>query len=254
MATRASLKPLPQFGFQFSPRIRPSFSGVVINQLPNPLGGKGFELGWLAVPFTLFWIVGMMKHDQLAGRGGWGCFRGGLDRKHGALDAYVRVGPIQPGRSAARTDGGGAGFFAGSTFRPRKSFLARRVPDWIRAAVSRLIGGAKVATALLALAIPILARVAWQIINRLLAVHSPFIMQTADICITVSTTWGNRRARLSLSIMRFTSRNLASSRSPLPNSAYKLIALVVIGRSALCSSSFACDRSRKPLQYLTLAV
>ncbi len=54
------LKPLVKFAGQIVAALIPVLSGVVVERLMNPFGdGKYFELGLLAVPLTVIWIVGV---------------------------------------------------------------------------------------------------------------------------------------------------------------------------------------------------
>ena len=97
-------------------------------------------------------------------------------------------------------------------------------------AVLSIIGGAKVATALLALAVPILD-VAWQILNRVRAGKSPFAADRGHLHHRLyDMGWSTRAIVLSYYALTALFGALALL---LPNPVYKLIALLVIGGGAL---------------------
>ncbi len=225
------LKALPQFGAQGVAAGIAVASGVLIREIPNPLGEPlSFET-WFAILFTLFWLVGMMNTvnwldgiDGLAG--GVVVIAGGvmfvhtyhLEQYSIALLALALAGTV-------------LGFLPFNFF-PAKIFLGSAGANVLGFALGILsiIGGAKVATALLVLGIPILD-VAWQIFSRLRAHRSPFAADRGHL--------HHRFLDLGLSqrtivILYYTFTALSGALAlVLPSGVYKLIALVVIAIGAL---------------------
>lgn len=152
-------------------------SGVVMQEISNPLDGSPIVLpGVIAIGFTAFWIVAMMNTvnflDGIDGLvGGVTVIAGAVLFLHTyKLDQYSLA--LLPLALIGATLG-----LLVFNFPPAKIFLGSGAYVLgLALAVLSIIGGAKVATALLALAIPILD-VAWQILSRVRAGRSPF---TAD--------------------------------------------------------------------------
>lgn len=168
------LKPLPLLAMQLGVALIALASGVIIHEISSPLDGSRLVLpDWLAIAFTLFWIVGMMNTvNFLDGLDG---LVGGVTVIAGAilfLHTY-RLMQFSLALLPLALIGVTLAFML-FNFPPAKIFLGSGAYVLgFALAVLAIIGGAKAATALLALAIPILD-VAWQILNRLRAGKSPF--------------------------------------------------------------------------------
>lgn len=168
------LKPLPLFAMQFGVAAIAVLSGVVVTQVSSPLDGSTIHLPlWLGVIFTVLWIVGMMNTVN---------FLDGLDGLVGGVTVIASVILFLHNFKLTQYSisllplaliGATLGFLI-FNFPPAKIFLGSGAYVLgFALAVLAIIGGAKVATALLALAIPILD-VAWQILQRVRAGRLPF--------------------------------------------------------------------------------
>lgn len=225
------LKPVALFAMQFGAAGIAIASGVRITEIPNPLGGAGIFLSeWLGIAFTLFWIVGMMNTlnflDGLDGLvGGVTCIAGAVLFLHTfRLEQYsLALLPLA-------LIGAALGFLF-FNFPPARIFLGSGAYILgFALAVLSIIGGAKVATALLALAIPILD-VAWQILNRLRAGRSPFSGDRGHLHHRLYDMGFSTRA---IVLFYYALTALFGALALwLPSPVYKLIALVIIGGGAV---------------------
>ncbi|MGE5138762.1 MAG: glycosyltransferase family 4 protein [Rudaea sp.] len=225
------LRPLPQFVFQFLAALAAILAGVVIDRIPGPLGGD-IRLEWLAVPFTLFWIVGMMNTiNFLDGVDG---LASGVTVIAGAvLFAHTfELGQTSLTLLPLALIGGTLGFLI-YNFPPARIFLGSGayLLGFLLAVMS-IIGGAKVATALLVLAIPILD-VAWQILHRLLTGHSPFAADRGHLHHRLYDLGHSPRTILIIYYALTAAFGVLAL--VLPNPVYKLVALIVIGIGALAA-------------------
>ncbi len=223
------LKPLPQFGFQLLAAGVAVAGGVIINEVPNPLGG-GIPLGMLAVPFTLFWIVGMMNTVNWLD-GVDGVAAGVTLIASAVLFVHTfKLGQLSLTVLPLALIGAVLGFLV-FNFPPAKIFLGSGAYLLgFALAVLSIIGGAKVATALLALAIPILD-VAWQIINRVRAGHSPFYPDRGHLHHRLYDLGNSPRAIVALYYLLTAA--FGALALVLPSGIYKLIALMIIGPGAV---------------------
>ena len=141
--------------------------GIRIDGVSNPLGGIIFLSLAVAIPFTLFWISGMMNAVN---------FADGIDGLAGGL-TVIAVGVLvvlsaRLGQYAIATMGlavvGATLGFLPFNFHRASIFMGDSGSHLLGylIAVLAIIGGAKIATALLVLGIPILD-VAWSILRRL---------------------------------------------------------------------------------------
>ena len=151
--------------------------GIVIDLVNNPFGGA-LSLGTFAVPFTLFWLVGMMTTvNQLDGLDGLAAGSAVIVSVILFIHTAFRQVPPQPSIAllAAALAGSTLGFLP-HNFHPARVFLGSSGAYFLGFALGTLsiIGGAKLATTLLVLGIPILD-VAWQIIHRLRRGRSPWL-------------------------------------------------------------------------------
>jgi len=225
------LKALPQFVAQVIAAGMAVASGVLIREIPNPLGEPlSFET-WFAILFTLFWLVGMMNTvnwldgiDGLAG--GVVVIAGGVMFAH-----TYRLEQYSIALLALALAGTVLGFLPFNFF-PAKIFLGSAGASVLGFALGILsiIGGAKVATALLVLGIPILD-VAWQIFSRLRAHRSPFAADRGHLHHRLLDLGLSQRT---IVILYYTFTALSGALAlVLPSGVYKLIALVVIAIGAL---------------------
>lgn len=225
------LKPLPLFAMQFGAAIIAIASGVRILEIPNPLGGAGIYLPeWLGIALTLLWIVGMMNTvnflDGLDGLvGGVTLIAGAILFLHTYKLEQYSIALLPLALMGATL---GVLIF---NFPPAKIFLGSGAYLLgFALAVLSIIGGAKVATALLVLAIPILD-VAWQILNRVRAGKSPF---AADRGHLHHRLYDMRFSTRKIVLLYYALTALFGALALwLPSPLYKLIALVVIGGGAV---------------------
>jgi UDP-GlcNAc:undecaprenyl-phosphate GlcNAc-1-phosphate transferase len=206
-------------------------SGVLILEIPNPFGKPiAFET-WFAIFFTLFWLVGTMNTvnwlDGIDGLAGGVVVIAGtvmfihtyhLEQHSLALLALALAGTV-------------LGFLPFNFF-PAKIFLGSAGANVLGFAlgVLSIIGGAKVATALLVLGIPILD-VAWQIVSRLRAHKSPFVADRGHLHHRLLDLGFSQRA---IVILYYTFTAFFGALALiLPSGIYKLVALVIIGIGAV---------------------
>jgi UDP-GlcNAc:undecaprenyl-phosphate GlcNAc-1-phosphate transferase len=171
---RRELGPLPQFVVQFVAAAVAIYFGITIGQIANPFGGVIALSLPVTLGFTLFWLLGMMNTVN---------WLDGLDGLAGGVTLIASVllfvhsyslGQYSVALLPLALAGCVLGFLP-LNFYPAKVFMGTSGAIFLGFALGALaiIGGAKMATALLVLGIPILD-VAWQIINRLRLGHSPF--------------------------------------------------------------------------------
>jgi UDP-GlcNAc:undecaprenyl-phosphate GlcNAc-1-phosphate transferase len=172
---RRELGPVTQLVVQLVAAGIAVYFGVAIGEIANPFGGMiVFPLA-VTIAFTLFWLVGMMNTVN---------WLDGLDGLAGGVTVIVsvllfahsyRLGQHSVALLPLALAGCVLGFLPFNFF-PAKIFMGTSGSAFLGFAVGTLaiIGGAKMATALLVLGIPILD-VAWQIIHRLRLRRSPFL-------------------------------------------------------------------------------
>ena len=225
------LRAIPQFTAQFLAAGITIYSGVLITELPNPFGGAPIQLPLLiAVGFTLFWIVGMVNTiNWLDGLDG---LASGVTALAGAvlLIHTWRLSQFSLMLPPLALIGAVLGFLVFNR-PPAKIFLGggAYVLGLILAVLS-IIGGAKVASALLVLIIPI-GDVAWQIVKRIRAGQSPFAADRGHLHHRLLDLGWSPRAVVLLYIAL--SAFFGALALLLPSGIYKLIALVVISIGSL---------------------
>ncbi|HEM61236.1 MAG TPA: undecaprenyl/decaprenyl-phosphate alpha-N-acetylglucosaminyl 1-phosphate transferase [Chloroflexi bacterium] len=172
---RRELGPLPQLALQFVAASVAIGCGITIAEIANPFGGL-IELTLpVTVGFTLFWIMGMMNTVN---------WLDGLDGLAGGVTVIAsvllfahsyRLGQYSVSLLPLALAGCALGFLP-FNFHPARVFMGTSGALFLGFALGTLaiIGGAKMATALLVMGIPILD-VGWQIINRLRLGRSPFL-------------------------------------------------------------------------------
>lgn len=161
------------------PRLRGSGHGIVIEQFNAPFFGQIDVPIALAVAFTIFWIVGMMNTlnwvDGLDGLAGSvtlvACivlFLHTFFWPRGNPQFTVSLIPLALAAAVI-------GFLPFNWF-PAKIIMGDAGANFLgyALAVASIIGGAKIATALLALLLPVLD-VAWVILYRILKGKSPLL-------------------------------------------------------------------------------
>ncbi|MEO7003771.1 MAG: MraY family glycosyltransferase [Ktedonobacterales bacterium] len=182
------LPPLPRLAVQTLAALIvmfPGGHGVLIEVIHNPLVAASHEQTalalWLAVPFTWFWIVGMMNTinwvdglDELAA--------GVVTITAGAMTAISwELGQYTTAILCAILAGATLGFLP-LNWRPARIFMGDSGAMFLGLALAVLsnVGGAKLATMLLLLGLPILDT-AWVIVRRLHAGHSPLRADRAHL-------------------------------------------------------------------------
>lgn len=206
-------------------------SGVLIQEVPNPFGGViAFET-WFAVIFTLFWLVGMMNTVN------WLDGVDGLAAGVVAIAGIVlfihtfRLGQFSIAWLSLALVGAVLGFLPFNFF-PAKIFMGSAGAFVLGFALGVLstIGGAKVAFALLVLAIPILD-VAWQIFSRLRAGKSPFSPTRTHLHHRLLDA--GLSPRVIMLLYYALTAVFGALALILPTGIYKLVALAIIGLGAL---------------------
>ena len=222
---------LPQFAAQILAAGIAVASGVVIREIPNPLGAVPIPLpGLFAVAFTVFWIVGMMNTIN---------WLDGLDGLAAGVTAIAsavlfihtfRLTQYSLALLPLALAGAALGFLI-FNFSPARMFLGSGAYLLgFALAVLSIIGGAKVASALLVLAIPILD-VAWQILNRVRTGHSPFEADRGHLHHRLYDF--NISSRAIVALYYALTATFGALALILPSPVYKLIALIVIGIGAV---------------------
>lgn len=163
------LKPLPKLAFHFLAGLVLAWSLVLVPHITNPFGGK-IELGILAYPFVVLWVVFMINVMN---------FLDGLDGLASGISLIAsvvlfllaikpEVNQISMSILALILSGALLGFLP-FNFYPAKIFLGdsgSQVLGFLLAVFS-IISGGKIATAFLVLGVPILD-VIWVISRRIL--------------------------------------------------------------------------------------
>jgi UDP-GlcNAc:undecaprenyl-phosphate/decaprenyl-phosphate GlcNAc-1-phosphate transferase len=201
-------------------------SGIVIREIPNPFGGTIFFEEWFAVLFTLFWLVGMMNTvNWLDGIDGLAA--GVIAIAGGVMFVYTfRLEQSSIALLALALVGTTLGFLL-YNFQPARIFMAAgALVLGYQLGTVAIIGGAKVATTLLVLFIPVLD-VAWQIIARVSAGKSPYSADRGHLHFRLLDLGLSQRAIVLLYYALTAIFGVLAL--ILPQGIYKLIAMVVIG-------------------------
>jgi len=168
------LPPLPQALGQLAIALVPLLFGIAIDSIASPFGGLIELPALLVIPLTLFWIVGMINTinfvDTMDGVAAGVAVVAAivLFARAATLEQYsVAVMPLALAAAAAG--------FLPHNFSPARVFMGSGGSVFLgyTIAVLAIIGGAKIATALMVLGLPILD-VAIVIARRLIAGRSPF--------------------------------------------------------------------------------
>ncbi len=225
------LKSMPQLGAQLLVGGIVVMAGVMINEIPNPLGGTLYLETWFAILFTLFWIAGMINTiNWLDGIDGLASGVTLIASSVMFVHTY-RLHQYSIALLVLALIGAVLGFWIFNFF-PARIFMGSAGANVLGLAVGVLaiIGGAKVATVLLVLGIPILD-VAWQIYSRMRIGKSPFAADRGHLHHRLLDLGLSQRTIVILyyGLTAF----LGMLALILPSGVYKLIALVIVGLGAL---------------------
>ncbi len=201
--------------------------GIIADSVQNPFGGSLILSVVLAVGFTFFWVVGMMNainwSDGLDG------LAGGITLVSCAVLFAVTIiprGSFLPQPSIAYLPlilGAAVLGFLPYNWHPARIFMGDSGAMFLgyTLAVISIIGGAKIATALLVLGVPILD-VAYVIIYRLTRRRSPFEADRAHLHYRLYDLGLNQRQIVIIYLLLCGG---FGGLSFLPSALYKLIAL-----------------------------
>ena len=171
---RRRLAPLPQLLGQIAVACVPIGFGVMADSIATPFWGTVYLPLALAIPFTVFWIAGMINTMNLVDvmdglASGIAAIASIVLLARGVLDFGQYDLAILPAALAGVCIG-----FLPRNFHPARMFMGTSGSMLLgyMLAVMSIMGGAKVATALLVLGVPV-ANVAWVIMRRLAAGRSP---------------------------------------------------------------------------------
>jgi UDP-GlcNAc:undecaprenyl-phosphate GlcNAc-1-phosphate transferase len=169
------LGPFPQLAAQFVAAALAIGFSINITEITSPFGGMITFTIPLAVALTFFWLLGMMNTVN---------WLDGLDGLAGGVTVIASILLFAHSYSLGQHSvallplalAGCVLGFLPFNFHPARVFMGTSGALFLGFALGGLaiIGGAKMATALLVMGIPILD-VAWQIINRLRLHRSPFL-------------------------------------------------------------------------------
>lgn len=172
---RWELPPWPQFALQFLVAGIAISHDIIIERFNNPFTSQQVLLPWLIViPLTTFWFLGTLTTvNWLDGLDG---LAAGVSAIASAVFAahMMREGQYSVALLALALLGATLGVLP-YNFNPARTFIGSSGAYFLGYALAALaiMAGAKVATLLLVLGLPILD-VAWRIISRLRAGRSPF--------------------------------------------------------------------------------
>ncbi len=241
---KRELSPWPQLAVQFLAACVAVASGTLIKNIASPFGGLVTFPTWFAVLFTLFWIMGMMNTVN---------WLDGIDGLAAGITLIAsliffahsnRLGQVSIALLPLALAGCALGFIP-YNFHPARVFMGTSGSFFLGFALGTLsiIGGAKAATALLVLGIPILD-VAWQIVNRLRQHRSPFRGDRGHLHHRLLDMGiSHRRVLLLFYLFCASFGGLALL---LPAGLYKLYALFALGVVAAIVLLFAARESQPP--------
>ena len=248
------LRPLTKLGWQVAaallvvmPRLNGSEHGIVIEQFNWPFGGT-VELPLLvALGFTVFWVVGMVNTinwvDGLDGLAGSvtlvACAILFVHTYSGNRDLPQFTISLLPAALAGAVVG-----FLPFNWHPAKVIMGDSGAHFLGfcLAIISIIGGAKIATALLALGLPILD-VAWVIFYRLINRRSPLGADRGHLHHRlVDGGWGHARVVLFVAGI---STLFGFAGLLLPSREAKLVAIGVVGIVLLATVALFAARDRR---------
>ena len=239
------LKPGPQLAAQVVAALIAAATTVFIERFTNPLNNRLVVLPlWAAVPVTIFWIAGMMNTvNWLDGLDGLAAGVGAIAAGLFALHAY-RLGQAEVSLFPLALAGACLGFLP-YNFNPARVFLGSTgtmVAGFALATFS-ILAPARVATALLVMAVPIVDT-AWQIFDRYRRGRSPMQGDRGHLHFRLlDLGWSQRRIVLAywLFCAAFGALSLL-----VPSRLYKLVSLallagLVVGLLAILSRRGASE-------------
>ncbi len=225
LAAQVGVALVAVFPYFLAPDLKPPL-GLVIEQVQNPLGGTIHLPTAIAVLFTLFWVVGMMNTVN---------WLDGLDGLAGGVTAIaalllfihtLRLGQYSLAPLCLALLGACLGFLP-YNFHPARVFMGDSGAMYLGyfLAILSIIGGAKIATALLVLGVPILD-VAWVIIFRLSRGRSPLQADRGHLHHRLLDL-GLSQVQIVLLFYGFCA-GFGALALLLPSGLYKLLALIVM--------------------------
>ncbi|MBL8045704.1 MAG: undecaprenyl/decaprenyl-phosphate alpha-N-acetylglucosaminyl 1-phosphate transferase [Anaerolineales bacterium] len=217
----------PQFAIQFAAVLIALLTDVFIEEVTLPIVGRFKFPFWLVVPITTLWVMGMMNTvNWLDGLDGLAGGVGAIAALLFALHSYQLQQPEVALYSLALA-GACVGFVIFNFF-PARVFLGSAGALGLGFALSALsiIAPARVATALLVMAIPI-ADVAFQIIDRWRRGQSPMQGDRGHLHFRLADMGFSQR-QIVISYWLFCGL-FGAAALLLPSPALKLIAIVVLG-------------------------
>lgn len=242
---------IPKLGLQIAvamlviaPRFRDEQAGIIIEQFNLPFIGSVSLPIVIAVGFTLFWIVGMMNALN------WSDGLDGLAATV-ALSASIvlflhtffwpRGNPQFTISLLAIALVGAILGFMPANWHPARIIMGDTGAMFLgfALATTSIIGGAKIATALLALSVPIVD-MAWVIISRLMQGRSPFQADRGHLHHRLlDAGWSQPRIVITYGAVTLSTGVLSLL---LPNRELKLLALIGIGLAVLISIAVLARR------------
>ncbi len=242
---RWELPAIPQIGAMVVAAAIAVAFDMVIREVNSPLGGP-IALGLLAVPFTLFWLVGMMVTvNWLDGLDGLAA--GVTFIASAILFVHTAFRQVPPQPSIALLPAALAGCTLGFlpfNFHPARVFLGSSGAYFLGFALGTLaiIGGAKMATTLLVLGVPILD-VAWRIISRVHQGRAPWLSDREHLHHRLYDMGLSQRRVVLVYYALCGAFGLLALVLPLP--IYKLYALIAMGLIAVGVLWMAARHSRR---------
>lgn len=247
------LSPLAKLAWQLAgaavailPRLRGPEHGLVIEQFNSPFGGVVVLPLAIAIPFTVFWIVGMMNTVN---------FLDGLDGLAGSVTVIAALVMFvhtffRPAGNPQFTISLLAASLAGSVlgfllfnWHPARIMMGdsgAMLLGYILAILS-IIGGAKIATALLVLWVPILD-VAWLIVYRLWNGRSPLEADRGHLHHRLlDLGWSQQRIAVAFVVISLVFGGMALL---MPAPVYKFVTLVIAGVAGLVVLSWLARLKR----------
>lgn len=233
----------PQLAAQFLGATVAIGSGILISEISAPGGELISFPWWFAVFFTYFWLMGMMNTlNWLDGVDGLAAGVSGIASILFFLHA-LNLGQTSVALLPLALAGSCLGFLP-HNFSPARVFMGTAGSLFLGFALGSLsiIGGAKAATALLVLGIPILD-VAWQILFRLRHGRSPFLGDRGHLHHRLlDMGFSPRQVLLFFYLFSALFGGLALL---LPSGVYKLYALLILGGMTLVVLLFASRNPQK---------
>ncbi len=241
---KQELSAWPQLAVQFVAACVAVASGILIKDIASPFGGLVRFPPWFAIAFTLFWLMGMMNTVN---------WLDGLDGLAAGITVIAsliffahsnHLGQVSIALLPLALAGCALGFLP-YNFYPARVFMGTSGAVFLGFALGTLsiIGGAKAATALLVMGIPILD-VAWQIVNRLRQRRSLFRGDRGHLHHRLLDMGiSHRRVVLLFYLLCASFGGLALL---LPPGLYKLYALLALGVVAVIVLFLAARESQPP--------